>query len=117
VLEACTVAVRVGTVLAAAACMVVELAGATGRAVVVVLVEVLAGAMAAHVESVQEKSAPLVGLVAAAEDPVRVLCRMWELAREIIYRRPHTSMSGLEATLTLFGHEEISPALSQVAAC
>jgi len=120
VLEARSVVVRVGTVLEAAACMVVELAGATGRPVVVVLVEVLAGAMAAmaaHVESVQEKSAPLVGLVAAAEDPVRVLCRMWELAREIIYRRRHTSMLGLEAILTLFDHREISLALSQVAAC
>jgi len=126
VLEARTVVVRVGPVLEQAACMVEELVGATVEElvgatvppVVAVPVEVPAAvAMAADVESVLEKSALLVGLAAAAEDPVRVLCRMWEVATEIIYRRRHTSMLGLEAILTLFDQEEISPASSQAVAC
>jgi len=97
--------------------VVVRVAPTVRPVVVVGLLVVPAVAMAVHVESLQEKSAPLVGLVAAAEDPVRVLCRMWEPATENIYRKPHTSMLGLEVILTPCDQEEISPALSQVVAC
>jgi len=68
VLEARTEVVRAGMVLGQAACMVVELVGATVPPVVAVPVEV---AMAAHVESLLEKSAPLAVSVAVAEDLVR----------------------------------------------
>jgi len=97
---------QVGTVLAA--CMVAELVGATVPPAV---------AMPAHVELPLERSAQLVGSAAVAEDPVRVPCHMWELARESTYRRRRTSMLGLEAILTLFDQEEISPASSQAAVC
>jgi len=109
--------VQVGTVLEQVACTVVELAGAMVPPAVAVLVEVLAVAMAAHVESVLEKSAPLVGSAAAAEDPVRVLCHMWELATESTYRRRHTSMWVPEVILTPFDQGEISLASSPVAVC
>jgi len=89
-----------------AACMVAELVGA------MVLPAV---AMPVRVESPLGRSAQLVGSVAVAEDPVRVPCHMWELARESTYRKPHTGTLGLEAILTLFDREEISPASSQVA--
>lgn len=98
-----------GTELEQAACMVAELVGA--------MVVPLAVAMAAHVESPLERSAPLVGSAAVAEDPVRVPYHMWELARESTYRRRRTSMLGLEVILTLFDQEEISPASSQAAVC
>jgi len=93
---------QVGTVLAA--CMeVAEL--------------LLAVAMPARAESLREKSAQLVGLVAVAEDPAQEPCHTWELARESTYRRQHTSMLGLEVILTLSDHEEISLASSQAAVC
>jgi len=76
-----------------------------------------AEAMPAHVESPLERSAQLVGSAAVAEDPVRAPCHMWELAKEITYRRRPTSMLELEAILTLFDQEEISPASSQAAVC
>jgi len=99
---------QVGSVLAA--CTVAELVGA-------MVPHAVAAAMAAHVESPLEKSAPLVGSAAAAEDPVRVLYHMWELARESTYRRRPTSMLGLEVILIMFDQEEISPASSPVAVC
>jgi len=81
-------------------------------------VEVLAAvAMAAHVESLLERNAQLVGSAAAVEDPVLVLCHMWELARESTYRRRRTSTLGPEVILTLFDQEEISLASSPVAVC
>jgi len=101
---------QVGMVLEQAVCMVAELVGA-------MVPPAEAAAMAAHVESPLEKSAPLVGSAAAAEDLVRVLCHTWELARESTYRRRRTSMLGLEVILTVFDQEEISPASSQAAVC
>jgi len=56
---------QVGTELEQAACMAAELVGATVALAVV---------MAARAESPPERSAPLVGSVAVAEDLVRVLC-------------------------------------------
>jgi len=73
--------------------------------------------MLAHVESPQGRSAQLAGSVVVVEDPVQVLCHMWELARESTYKKPPTSMLGVEATSTQFDQEEISPASSQVAVC
>jgi len=100
------------------ACTVVELAGAMVPAMAAPAVVLLvAVAMAAHVGSLLEKSAPLVGSAAVAEDPARVLCHMWELATESIYRRRHTSTWVPEVILTLFDQEEISLASSQVAVC
>jgi len=77
----------------------------------------LAVAMPVHAESLLERSAQLVGLAAVAEDLAQVPCHMWELVRESTYRRQLTSMLGSEAILTLFDHDEISPASSQAAAC
>jgi len=70
---------QVGTV--PAACMAAELVGAMVPPAV---------AMPAHVESPLGRSAQLVGSAAVAEDPVRVPCHTWELARETTYRKPHT---------------------------
>jgi len=117
VLEACTEVVRVVTVLEQPVCTVVELVGAMVLPAVEVPVEVLAAAMAAHAESLPEKSAPLVGSAAAVEDPVRVLCPTWELATESIFRRQRTSTWVPEVILTLFDQEEISLASSQGAVC
>jgi len=90
------------------ACMVAQLVGAMAPAAVAVL---------AHVESPQGRSAQLAESAAVVEDPVQVPCHTWELARESTYRRPPTSTSGPEATLTQFDQEEISPVLSQAAVC
>jgi len=73
-------------------------------------------AMPAHVESPLGRSAQLVGSAAVAEDPVRVACHTWELARETMSKKQLTGTVGLEAILTLFGQEEISPASSPAAA-
>jgi len=90
-----------------AACMLAEQVGAMAPPAV---------AMPAHVESPLGRSAQLVGSAAVAEDPVRVACHTWELARETISKKQLTGTVGLEAILTSFGQEEISPASSQVAA-
>jgi len=90
------------------ACMVAQLVEAMAAPAV---------AMPVHAESPQGRSAQLVGSAVVAEDLARVPCHMWELARENTYRRRLTSTLGLEATLTQFGQEEISPASLQVAAC
>jgi len=114
VLEAFTVVVRVGMVLEQAECMVVVLAGAMVPPAVAVPVE---AAMAAHVESLLERSAPRVGSAAAVEDPVQVPCHTWELATESTYKRRHTSMWVPEVILTPFDQGEISLASSPVAVC
>jgi len=94
---------QVGTVQAAACTAEAEL--------------LLAVATLVHVELLLEKSAQLVGSAAVVVGPAQARCRTWELARESTFRRQLTSMSGPEATSTLFDHEEISPASSQAAAC
>jgi hypothetical protein len=73
---------QVGMVLEQAACMEAELVEAMVPLAVV---------MAARAESALEKSAPLAGSVAVAEDLVRVLCLTWVLVGESTYRRRHTS--------------------------
>jgi len=114
VLEVCTVVVLEGMVLEQAARMAVGLAGAMVLPAVAVPAE---APMAAHVESLLEKSAPLVASAAAVEDPVRVPCHMWELATESIFRKQRTSMSVPEVILTPFDQGEISLASSPVAVC
>jgi len=99
---------QVGMVLEQAACMAAELVGAMVPLAVV---------MAARAESPLEKSAPLVGLAAVAEDLVQVPCLTWVLVGEVSYRRRHTSMWVLEVISTRFDQGEISPASSQVVAC
>jgi len=99
---------QVGMVLEQAACMVAELVGAMVPLAVV---------MAAHVELLLERSAPLVVSVAAAEDLVRVLCLTWVMVGESTYRRPHTSMWAPEVILMWFDQGEISLASSPVAVC
>jgi len=111
VLAACMVGEQVDTELEVVgvepvAYMVAQLVGA------MVALEV---AMPVHVESRLERSAQLVGSAAVAEDPVRVPCHTWELARESTSRKPHSGTLGLEVILTMFDREEISPASSQVA--
>jgi len=99
---------QVGMVLEQAACMVAELV----EAMVPLAVE-----MAVRAESPLERSAPLVGLAAAAEDPVRVLCLTWVLVGESTYRRRHTSTWVPEVISTRFDQEEISLASSPVVVC
>jgi len=74
-------------------------------------------AMPVHVESRLERSAQLVGSAAVVEDPVRVPCHTWELARESISKKQLTNISAQEATSTLFDQEEISLASSRAAVC
>jgi len=111
-LEACTVVEQVDMVLEEE--VMVELLGAMVPPAVVVPAVV---ATLAHVESLLERSAPLVVWVAAVEDPARVPCHTWEPARESTCKRRPTNTSGLEAILIMFDHEEISPASSQAAVC
>jgi len=77
----------------------------------------LAVVMVARAESPLERSAPLAGSVAVAEDLVRVLCLTWVLVGESTYRRQRTSMLVLEAILARSDQGEISLASSPVAAC
>jgi len=111
-----------------AACMVGEQADteleAVGVEPVAYTVAQLVGAMVApavampvHVESPLERSAQLVGSAAVAEDPVRVPCHTWELARESISKKQLTNMSAQEATSTQFDQEEISLVSSRAAVC
>merc|ERR1712045_591144 len=66
--------------------MVAQLVGAMGVPEV---------AMPVHVESRLERSAQLVGSAAVVEDPVRVPCHTWELARESISKKQLTNISAL----------------------
>jgi len=99
---------QVGMVLEQAACMVAELLAAMVPLAVV---------MDAHAESPLEKSAQLAGLVAVAEDLVRVPCLTWVLVGESTCRRRHTSMWAPEVILTRFDQGEISLASSPVPVC
>jgi len=77
----------------------------------------LAVVMVAHAELPLERSAPLVGSAAAAEDPARVLCLMWVMVGASTYRRPRTSMWVPEVILMWFDQGETSLASSPAAAC
>jgi len=104
------------------ACTAVELVGAMVPAMVLAMVAPavalpVAVAMAAHVESLLERSAPLVVSAAAEEDPVQALYHTWEQARDSTYRRRRTSTWVLEVILTRFDQGEISLASSPVAVC
>merc|ERR1719210_3104701 len=99
---------QVGMVPGQAACMVAELVGPMVPLAVV---------MVAHVESPQERSAPLVGSAVVAEDLVPVLCLTWVMVGESTYKRRHTSMWAPEVILTWFDQGEISLASSPVAVC
>jgi len=97
------------------ACTAVQLVGVMVPAMVEPAVALpVAVAMAAHVESLLERSAPLVVSAAGAEDQVQVLCHTWEQVRENTYRRRRTSMWVLEVILTQFDQGEISLASSPV---
>jgi len=109
VLEAHSVVEQVGT--AQVACTAAELLGAMVARAVALPVAV---AMAVHVESLLERSAPLVVSVAAVEDPVQAVFHTWEQARDSTYKKQRTSMWVLEVILTQFDQGEISLASSPV---
>jgi len=97
--------------------MVLEQAEAACVAELVGALVPLAGATVARAESPLERSAPLAGSVAVAEDLARVLCLTWVLVGESTYRRRHTNMWVLEVISTRFDQGEISLASSPVAVC
>jgi len=96
---------QVGMALAQAVCMVAA-----------VPMVPLAVVTAAHAELPPERSAPLVGSDAVAEDLDRVLCPTWVMVEASTYRRRHTSMWVLEVILMWFDQGEISLASSPAAA-
>jgi len=109
VLEAHSVVEQVGT--AQVACTEAELPGGMVAPAVALPVAV---AMAVHVESLLERSAPLVVSAAAVEDPVQAVFHTWEQARDSTYKKQRTSTWVLEVILTQFDQGEISLASSPV---
>jgi len=109
VLEAHSVVEQVGT--AQVARTEAELPGAMVAPAVALPAAV---AMAVHVESLLERSAPLVVSAAAVEDPVQAVFHTWEQARDSTYKKQRISTWVLEVILTQFDQGEISLASSPV---